>query len=118
MTNSLIAHIDLLTKEVQRGVSTTNIDTLFEGSQEGLESIWRASAVQDREGNFHVVLNDDHVQKVDGAFRVSLHSGGAAVGHARHYGSEWFKKKAVKIWLGALHVPDGRGGHSARMINR
>ena len=95
-TNSLIAHIDLLTKEVQRGVSTTNIDTLFEGSQEGLESIWRASAVQDREGNFHVVLNDDHVQKVDGAFRVRLHSpvhsGGAAVGHARYYGSEWFKK--------------------------
>ena len=104
MTNSLIAHIDLLTKEVQRGVSTTNIDTLFEGSQEGLESIWRASAVQDKEGNFHVVLNDDHVQKVNGAFRVRLHSGGAAVGHARYYGSEWFKKNAVKIWFGALHA--------------
>ena len=114
MTNSLIAHIDLLTKEVQRGVSTTNIDTLFEGSQEGLESIWRASAVQDREGNFHVVLNDDHVQKVNGAFRVRLHSGGAAVGHARYYGSEWFKKNAVKTWLGALHVPDGRGSDTVR----
>ena len=113
-TNSLIAHIDLLTKEVQRGLSTINIDTLFEGFQEGLESIWKASAVQDKGVNFHVVLNDDHVQKVDGAFRVRLHSGGAAVGHARHYGSEWFKKKAVKIWLGALHVPDGRGSDTVR----
>ena len=55
-----------------------------------------------------MVLNDDHVQKVNGAFRVCLHSGGAAVGHARYYGSEWFKKNAVKIWFGALHVPDGR----------
>ena len=47
------------------------------------------------EGNFHVVLNDDHVQKVNGAFRVRLHSGGAAVGHARYYGSEWFKKNST-----------------------
>ena len=91
----------------------TNIDTLFEGSKGTLESIWRASAVQDKEGNFHVVLNDNHVQEVNGTFRVRLHSGGAAVGHARFYGPEWFKENAVKIWFGALHVPDGLGSDSS-----
>ena len=75
MTNSLIAPSGFLIKEVQRGESTTNVDTLFEGSKETLESIWRASAVQDKEGNFHGVLNNNHVQEVNGAFRVRLHSG-------------------------------------------
>ena len=72
MTNSLIAPSGFLIKEVQRGKSMTNIDTLFEGSKGTLESIWRASAVQDKEGNFHVVLNDNHVQEVNGTFRVRL----------------------------------------------
>ena len=64
-----------------------------------------------------MVLNDNHVQEVNGTFRVRLHSGGAAVGHARFYGPEWFKENAVKIWLGALHVPDGRGSNSHHLVD-
>ena len=117
MADSLIAPSGFLIKEVQRGESTTNVDTLFEGSKETLESIWRASAVQDKEGNFHVVLNDNHVQEVNGTFRLRLHSGGAAVGHARSYGPEWFKENAVKIWFGALNVPGGRGSNSDHLVD-
>ena len=73
MTNSLIAPGGFLIKEVQRCESMTNIDTLFEGPKGTLESIWRASAVEDKGGNFHVVLDADHVQEVNGTFRVRLH---------------------------------------------
>ena len=112
MINSLIAPGGFLIKEVRRGESMTNIDTLFEGPKGTLESIRRASAVENKGGNLHVVLGADHVQEVNGTFRMRLHSGGAAVGHARSYGPEWFKENAVKIWFGALNVPGGRGSNS------
>ena len=64
-----------------------------------------------------MVLNDNHVQEVNGTFRLRLHSGGAAVGHARSYNSEWFKGNAVKIWFGALNVPGGRGSNSDHLVD-
>ena len=58
MINSLIAPGGFLIEEARRCESMTNIDTLFEGPKGTLESIWRASAVEDKGGNFHVVSPD------------------------------------------------------------
>ena len=75
---------------------------------------WAASAVLDSAGAWHLVLSADHVQGEASSRRVKLFSGGS-FGRGFFRDAEWFKANAVRLYLGALRLPDGGG---ARAIHR
>ena len=64
--------------------------------------------MEDRQGDWHVVRCDDHVQRTDETLRVKIYLGGA-IGRGIFKDAAWFKTNAEEIYFGALTLPDGEG---------
>ena len=112
--NPLLSAGEFLVSETSKRDGVTGLERLFVGTLDEAKQRWAASAVLDNAGAWHVVRLSDHVQGDGAARRIRLFSGGS-LGRGFFRDAKWFQDNAVRIYLGALELPDGRG---ARAIHR
>ena len=116
LLNPLVAAGGFLAEETEKAASGLAFDRLFEGSTREMADRWAGTAVLDSAGKWHVVQTVDPVQDVAPKRRVKLFSGGS-FGRGRFQDADWFKANAVKLYLGALQVPDGVGKRAVHRVD-
>ena len=99
-------------REVEAADPSRQFDRLFEGSAEQIADRWKCSAVMLSDDRWAVVPFEG-AARVEGSARcVRVAELGTMSGRVHLRDAAWFKANAVRIYLGALSLPEGGGANS------
>ena len=100
-------------REVEAADPSRQFDKLFAGSEEQIAERWQCSAVL-LKGDKWAVVPFENAARVEGSARcVRVAELGTMTGRVHLRDAAWFRANAVRIYLGALSLPDGDGANAA-----